>query len=131
MNSFPFEEKKPLSLWLKIFGALCLSGGIFMVFTNPSPSQYHKFASDQLVEYAKNNVCPAKSSNLEEALKSQMCHLMVETGKSQVPKLIEPNTKRYNYLLLSLYETNLYIYQFQTIGFFNNFLVVNAEKLYD
>ncbi len=131
MNPFCEEQKNSRRLWLNIGGGLFLAFGCLLFLTNPGQRQYEKFATEQLVKYARENVCQAKSAKLEEALKSQMCTLMLETGKSQVPKLIRETTNRSNYALLSLYETNLYIYNFETIGIFNHFYVIGVDKLDD
>lgn len=131
MNPLPHEQKSPLSITLMIGGSLFLGFGLLLVFTNPNQKKYELFATEQLITYAKENVCTATSNNLEQAIKSQVCNLMINTGKSQVPTLIGKTTQRRNYLLLSIYETNLYLYNFTTIGLLNQFFVVGFEKVYD
>ena len=111
-----------------------ITGGIFsiastmLIFTNPSPSKYQEFATQELVRYAKENVCQAQSNSLEEAIKSQVCNVMIDTGRGQIPVLIEETTETRNYVLFSLYETDLYLYQFQTIGVFNEFYVIDVHQ---
>ncbi|BAQ65861.1 DUF4359 domain-containing protein [Geminocystis sp. NIES-3709] len=131
MNPLPHEHKSPLSITLLIGGGLFLVFGCLLLFTNPSQKKYELFAAEQLVIYAKENVCQATSGNLEEAIKSQVCNLMIDTGKNQIPTLIGKTTQKRNYLLLSIYETNLYLYNFTTIGLLNQFYVIGFEKVYD
>lgn len=131
MNPLPNQEKSPLSIVFTLGGSLFLIFGFLLVFTNPSQKKYEEFATQQLVTYAKENVCKATSNNLEQAIKSQVCNLMLDTGKSQIPALISKTTQRQNYLVLSVYETNLYLYNFRTIGLLNQFFVIGFEKVYD
>lgn len=131
MNPLFLEKRNFVTVLLTITGGFFLLFGTALFFTNPDAKKYEQFATEALIKYAKENICPAKSVSLEEAIKSQVCNLMVDTGKSQIPKLIASNSQRGNYLLFSLYRTNLYIYQFETIGIFNNFYVIGADKVYD
>ncbi len=127
-------EKPKIGLWelfLTIGGFLFLVLGIVLVLTNPKPQDYEFFATKNLILYLKENVCQSQNKSLEEILKGEVCHLMVNTGEKQVPKLIATTTQRHNYLLLSVYETNLYLYNFETIGIFNEFYVIGVDKLYD
>lgn len=131
MNPLFEESKYSQFLWLKLGGGFFLILSCLLLITNPGQKQYEEFASEKLVEYLRENICQARSTTLEEAIKSQMCTLMLETGKNQVPKLIRETTTRTNFALLSLYETNLYIYNIETIGVFNHFFVIAIDKLYD
>jgi len=131
MNPLFLEEKKFVTVLLSLTGGFFLVVGGILMFTNPNSIKYEKFATEELVKYAKENICPAKSANLEEAIKSQVCNVLIDTGKNKIPKLIASNTLRGNYLLFSIYRTNLYLYQFETIGIFNNFYVIGADKVYD
>ena len=121
----------PWRLPLLIGGVAFLSLGGLLTLTNPGNKQYEEFATEQLIQYLKDNVCQQTSSDLGEAIKSQMCHLMVDTGKKQLPKLIAQTTQRHNYILFSTYQTELYLYSFDTIGIFNHFYVMSVDKLYD
>lgn len=121
----------PLSLFAVIGSFLVLLLGGVLAFTNPSNKKYETFATEQLSLYAKENLCQATEGNLEQAIKSQVCHMMVETGKGQIPRVIRETTIRKNYFLLSLYDTNLYLYKFRTVGLLNNFYIISADQVYD
>jgi len=131
MNPLSEKYNSCHSLWLTIGGGLLIILGVGLFLTNPSQKSYENFGTEQLVNYAREQLCQAQSAHLEEAIKSQMCTLMLETGKHQIPRIIRGTTIRHNYLFLSLYETNIYIYKFETIGIFNHFQVINVDKLYD
>lgn len=128
MNPLASEQKSPLSITLTITGSLLFTASFLLFFTNPPQKKYEQFAAEQLVKYAKENVCMAKSENIQEAVKSQMCNLIIDTGKHQIPKLIEKTTHQRNYVLFSIYETNLYIYNFETIALLNQFFVIGVHS---
>ena len=101
------------------------------MFTNPNQKQYEEFAEEKLSLYAKENLCQAGASGLDQVVKSQVCHMMVEAGKGQIPRVVRETTQKRDYMVLSIYETNLYLYKFRTIGVFNNFYVLDVNQLYD
>lgn len=130
MNPLMPKQHNSNSFLFALSSGLILVSSLILILTNPSSKKYEEFATEQLVVYAKENVCSPKSDNLEEAIKSQVCNLMVDTGRSQVPRLIQETTQRKNYLLFSVYETDLFVYQFETIGVFNNFYIVDVRKIH-
>jgi hypothetical protein len=131
MISSPDDNFNFWRLPLMICGIIFLGLGGLLMLTNPSQQQYEEFATEQLVIQMKEKVCQSNSSNLGEAIKSQICNLMLDTGKKQIPKLIGETTQRHNYLLLSVYETKLYLYSVETLGIFNHFYIIGFNKLYD
>ncbi len=131
MNPLSESKRLPLSIFAAIGGSLCLVLGGILLFTNPHQKKYEEFASAQLSLYAKENLCQANSSGIDQVIKSQVCHMMVETGKGQLPRVIRETTTRNNYFILSIYDTNLYLYKFRTIGIFNNFYVLSADQTYE
>lgn len=131
MNPLYQKDNSCPSLWLSIGGGLLIILGLGLFLTNPSQKSYEDFGTEQLVNYAREKLCQAQSAKLEEAIKSQMCTLMLETGKHQIPKIIRDTTSRHNYFFFSFYETNVYVYKFETIGIFNHFQVISVDKLYD
>ena len=130
MNTFPSDQPNFLSLLFAFNSWLILISSIILMLTNPSEQEYEKFATEQLIIYARNNVCSANSGSLEQAIKSKLCNLMVDTGRVQVPKLITKTTQTKNYILFSVYETDLFLYEFQTIGVFNNFYIIDIHQVY-
>ncbi len=129
MNSFPPDQSNPYSCIFKFGGGLVLVTSVIFMFTNPSSQKYEEFATEQLVIYAKENVCSSESANLEQIIKNQVCNLLLDTGRAKIPNLVAQNTQRQNFLLFSVYETNLYLYEFQTIGVFNEFHVIDVHKI--
>jgi Domain of unknown function (DUF4359) len=106
--------------------------GLAMAFTNPSPQQYEDFVVGQL----KNRLqaeCSQAGNNLLGALANTTCRTMTAMGEPYVSQALKPlvsdGTKRYDFLLFSIYVTDLSISQLnfsgrvESIGAFNSFLV--------
>ncbi len=107
--------------------------GIFMASTNPSQPKYEQYAVLRLQEYLKDNVC-AKSPNLLEKLVNLNCNKLVDSANPQIKEIIAATTKRHNYIIFSVYRTDLELnpwvpgYTFETVGAFNNFYIYKAQK---
>ena len=105
-----------------------------MVLTNPEQIDYEHYATEELISYVKENVCTQVSEKLEGLLESY-CKTMVETGRPQIEQLIAQQTKRRNFLLFSIYETELSFpspvpsYEFETFGVLQQFFTYEAEQL--
>ncbi|HIK38196.1 MAG: DUF4359 domain-containing protein [Geminocystis sp.] len=129
MEPLLLEQKKSSSCLSCSFILFLLAAGGILVATNPGMGKYQKYGTEALVRYAKENVCIPTSKSLEELVKSQLCNVLLEAGRKEaIPAIIATNTKRDNYLLLSIYRTDLYLYSFETVGILNNFYVYRAKK---
>ncbi|MGK7945951.1 MAG: DUF4359 domain-containing protein [Microcystaceae cyanobacterium] len=123
------------SKWITMVGGLILGtfGGM-MASTNPGQTDYETYASDALTTYLKQDVCPQVAHELGGFLTSY-CKTMVDTGKPQIRQIIGHRTVRANYLLFSIYETEISLpspvptYQFGTIGVLDTFFTYQAEEL--
>jgi hypothetical protein len=113
-----------------VFGGIVLGGlvGVLLV-TNPSQEEYEEYGAEQIITYLRENVCNQLPSGLEGLLQNQACKTLVDIGSPQLPRIIEQNTKRYNYLLFSIYKTDLYLYKFETVGIVQNFYTYQMEKM--
>jgi hypothetical protein len=115
-------------------GALSIGIGGLLVFTNPSHNAYEEYATEKLTDYLKENVCTKVSQPLGNFLQSH-CKTLVDTGRPQIQELIAQQTTRQNYLLFSIYRTELSLpspvpaYHFATFGAFQNFYIYEAEEL--
>ena len=123
-------KKAPL---LKIAGiALGTLGGL-MVVTNPGPSAYENYATQELNSYLKEQVCSEMPEKLQKLLQTR-CHDLVDMTNPQMLEMINQTTQRHNFLFFSIYETNLEFgsplpqYSFQTLGIFSKFYTYEAEK---
>jgi hypothetical protein len=113
---------------------LALAGA--MVLSNPSPRDYERYATETLSVYLKDKVCSqAKAAPEWRSLLRGSCKTLVETSRPQIKQVVAVNTTRQNFLLFSIYQTDLALpeplpsYQFATLGLFQNFLTYRAEKI--
>lgn len=115
-------------------GAAALAGvGIALAITNPSQPEYEEYAVQRLTEYLKSDVC-TKAPDLLGGLIQRNCSVLVDSGRPQIQQLVSQNTQRQNFILFSVYNTDLSLnqlvpaYHFETVGAFQNFYTYKAEK---
>jgi hypothetical protein len=105
----------------------------WMVLTNPGQETYEEYATEQLTTYLKDEACTQVPNALENFLQRQ-CKSLVDTGRPQLEQIIAKTTQRQNFILFSIYRTNLEIspllpvYHFETLGAFQNFYIYQAQK---
>ena len=105
-----------------------------MAFTNPSNQAYEDYATENLTTYLKDEACNNISKDLGNFLQSP-CKNLVDIAQPQIKELIAQKTTRKNFVLFSIYETQLNLnnslpsYQFQTVGLLANFQVYQKEKI--
>jgi Domain of unknown function (DUF4359) len=116
-------------------GIVALTGlGVTMAIANPSESDYEEYATQQLTTYVKDNVCPQAPKNFNRVLR-RYCKSLVDVGRPQLARAIAENTDRYNFIVFSVYRTELSInpllptYHFQTIAAFEQFYTFESDKL--
>ncbi len=114
---------------------ITLSGlGGVMMFTNPGQGAYEQYATEELAVYLKDSVCSQVSSTDLEGVLRNGCKILVDTGRPQITHLISQTTQRQNYVLFSVYRTELNFestlpsYQFETIGVLQNFYTYGAGE---
>ena len=88
-----------------------------MVFSNPSTERYVNYATEQFSETGKNSFC---SGEMPVAAQ-QSCKFVLSQGKGVVKSLVENSTKQENFVLFSLYTTDLPNRKMTTLGAFGNF----------
>ncbi len=124
---------KILQLLSAVIGISLAGLGGVMAMTNPGQGDYEHYATNQLTGYLKGSVCTQVSGDLEELLRNG-CKTLVDTGRPQLRNIIAQTTRRQNYLLFSIYETELSFkspipsYQFQTFGAFHKFHTYLADE---
>ncbi|AKG21092.1 DUF4359 domain-containing protein [Calothrix sp. 336/3] len=123
---------------------LVVLGGV-MAKTNPPQEEYESYATGKLTEYVKTNVCKKTTGFLEKVINFQ-CDKVLDSGKTEIRNVIAGSTKRQDYIIFSIYTTNLNVnslvpgvrldaflptepvYQFESIGVFGNFYTYKAEQ---
>ena len=101
-----------------------------LLATNPGKAKYEQYAVKALNSYLKDQVC----QDLTEVLTSP-CNILVELARPQLKLEIANKTQRRNFLLFSIYQTDLSLpstfpdYHFETVGILDYFYTYEAEKL--
>ncbi len=123
-----------LKLNLSIFSIAIASLGIILLLTNPGQKAYEQYATQTLNVYLKKNVCTKLPAEISTFLQSH-CHSLVDTIRPKLAQVIASQTKRQNFILFSIYQTDLSIpanlpdYQVKTIGVFRHFYIYESEEL--
>jgi len=123
------KNLKPLTLISLVFlGGLATA----MAIANPDNSTYEEYAVEQLTTYLKDDVCSQVPKAFETLVKDS-CASLIDSNRPQIQEIIARSTQRQNFILFSIYRTNLSIssvvplYRFQTIGLMQNFYTYSAE----
>jgi hypothetical protein len=104
--------------------AVCGLGGI-MALTNPDRSAYEVYAVEQLVNLARNQ-CDRAPSGFRAVLQGP-CRAAIESIKPQLGPMLAAATTRQNYILFSIYRSDISIpsanfnAQIESIGILNSF----------
>ncbi|MBD2303942.1 DUF4359 domain-containing protein [Chroococcidiopsis sp. FACHB-1243] len=119
---------------ISYIGLAVLGGlGVVMALTNPDRSAYEIYAGERLGTYIKDEVCPQAPNVFGLALQ-QNCSDLVDSSSPVIQRIVANNTKRQNFLLFSIYTTDLAVggvipsYRFQTVGAMQNFFTYSAQK---
>ncbi|HHP7232452.1 MAG TPA: DUF4359 domain-containing protein [Xenococcaceae cyanobacterium] len=101
-----------------------------LIATNPGSKKYEQYAAKALNYYLKDTVCQEVTEVLENP-----CSILVDLARPQLTAAIAQTTRRKNFLVFSIYQTDLSIlsalpnYQFETIGILDYFYTYQADKL--
>jgi len=127
---------KGLQVGVYLVGAVLLGVGVAMGITNPNQESYDQYATRQLTTYLKENACTKPSGTFSNFLREQ-CGILLERNQDAIRRLISENTKRQNFVVLSIYKTDLAIpelasvlpsYHFESVGVFQTFHTYKVEK---
>jgi Domain of unknown function (DUF4359) len=116
-------------------GAMVLAAalGVTMAWTNPGQVEYEEYGVQRLTQYLKQDVCKKTSKFLETFIHTK-CEEMVDSANPQIKQILSATTERQNFILFSVYRTDLKLsswipaYRFETVGAFNNFYTYTAEE---
>ena len=125
---------KPLTIIAYTGAAAGLAAlGVAMANTNPSQVEYEEYAVQRLTEYLKSDVCK-KTTNFIENLIHFNCDKLVDSANPQIQQILSRTTERQDYIIFSIYRTDLKInswipsYKFETVGAVDQFYTYTAEK---
>ena len=130
---------KSLKIITALGGTALVVLGVGLAWTNPGKESYEEYAVEKLSTYLKDEVCTQTPKQLEflnpdpEFLKRQ-CQSLVDTGRPQIQQIIEQQTERQNWVIFSIYRTDINIspllpaYHFETVGVLQQFLTYQAQQ---
>jgi len=103
---------------LKVLGLLAglvLAGGAAaLALTNPTLEEYGAYAGDQLAAYATREYCAQIPAFLPTLVEE--CHALVKELQPELVDLFLRQTRRQNFILFSLYTTDLSLLNFGPLG---------------
>ncbi|MTJ07160.1 MULTISPECIES: DUF4359 domain-containing protein [unclassified Anabaena] len=124
---------KPLTMLICVGAAGIGILGAMMSKTNPNQVEYEKYAVQKLTTYLKTDVCQKTPSFLERLIKTN-CEQVLESATPHIKELITSTTKRQDYMIFSIYRTEIKLdswipgYKFETVGALNQFYTYNAQE---
>lgn len=110
-----------------------LGVGSAMAMTNPPRKEYQTYAAKRMGDYLKEEVC-ADAPDAFGGILQKQCNNLVDGGKKPMADWIARSTDRQNYILFSIYKTELSLtaglpsYEFKTIGAFQNFWTYQKKE---
>ena len=113
--------------------AVLVALGVAMASTKPSKAEYEEYATQRLSEYLKEEGCSKTPDILGNFLKLN-CAEIVKSASPQIKQIINASTQKHDYLIFSVYHTDLKInslipsYKFETVGALDNFFTYKAKK---
>jgi len=103
-----------------------------LILTNPGESDYDDYAAEKLVFYVKDKICLEQGVGV---FLQRYCRTLLDSSRKQLGHLISQKTQRHNYLLFSVYSTDLSLpapiprYQFETIAILENFYTYESDRI--
>jgi Domain of unknown function (DUF4359) len=120
---------------LKIGAIALISLGGIMLFTNPGKEEYNDYAYTKLNTEIESNFC--KKPELPKFLQGvgsavgDACQAAIKQGilvtKNDIKKVIDDTTTRQNFIVLSIYTTDISGRTFRTAGAFGNFFTFQGR----
>ena len=102
-----------------------------MALTNPGQTAYESYATQKVIGLLDQNVCAEapKSFNLRRD-----CQDLLKNHRAQIKEFIAKNTERQDFVLFSVYTTDVAIasflpkYRVETVGAFRNFHIYDTAN---
>ena len=93
-----------------VVGGLLLSAIAWLVRSNPPPLAYERYATKQLATHLKTETCRQAyqiATGVPPALAAWGCRWLVDAGQPGLEFAVRQTTERRNYVLFSLYHTQV------------------------
>ncbi len=123
-------EKQQTSRWvrgMRFLGCgLGLGIGATLVMTNPQQQDYTNFATVTASGFLTRDICQksgADTSQLNAAI-AEGCASLLKNGDKDIRFFIAHNTERQDFIIFSLYTTDLPIRPLRVLGILNQFFLL-------
>ncbi len=91
-----------------LFGLSALAAGVIgLAVTNPGPGAFEEFAAEKFTQLASEELCSNDGLPLLARLLIQNCPELVQSQSKVLGRLAREHSRRYNFVLLSIYGTRL------------------------
>lgn len=126
----PGSSMKTLKI-VTIAGVMLVGVGGLLAATNPGQAAYDEFATQAAIVYLKAEAC-AKAPTAFGLQK--LCQSELESNQSKIKKIIDDGTQRQNFVVFSLYATDLSIspdlpsYHVESVGVLGQFILYKTQK---
>lgn len=119
-----------INIATRLTGAMLAVLGVVMAVTNPNQAAYNRFAAQTLTDYLAKDVCqsPLDVPEILGDLLQGGCVSLAKSRQPDIQQFISNNTQRQNLIVLSLYTTNLLVYQVKTIGILQKFFIYDVTQ---
>ncbi len=122
---------KTSTIALSIVGLALVGAGVAMAATNPNDEAYQAYATEQLTVRLQETVC----QDLGVEFLQQQCNNALKSGQEKLKATIAQGTQRQNFVLFSIYKTDLTLpiplvpkFQVETVGAMNSFHIYKVQK---
>ncbi|MEM1367681.1 MAG: DUF4359 domain-containing protein [Cyanobacteria bacterium P01_H01_bin.15] len=118
--------------WVALLGSsLGVVGAAILALTNPSLDAYVEFAEDELVSYLQTQGCQELAAELGSQGRLY-CGVLLNISRPAIAELLRQNTEVRNFLVFSLYETELSLLDLleietATLGIGDSFVILDLE----
>ncbi|MBW4470185.1 MAG: DUF4359 domain-containing protein [Stenomitos rutilans HA7619-LM2] len=126
--SSPMKTLKTVAI---VGGCVLLGVSGILAVTNPGQAAYDEFATQAAITYLKAEAC-AKAPTAFGLQK--LCQSELEANQSKIKQIIRDGTQRQNFVVFSLYTTDLSIssdlpsYHVESVGVLGQFILYKTQK---
>ncbi|MBW4581459.1 MAG: DUF4359 domain-containing protein [Tildeniella nuda ZEHNDER 1965/U140] len=127
----PQGSMKTLRIGAIVGGCLLAALGGALAVTNPGQEAYNEFATQAAIDYLNVEAC-AKAPTVFGL--QTLCQSELKSNQSKIKTIIADGTQRQNFVVFSLYTTDLSLnpdlpsYHVESVGVLGRFIIYKTQK---
>jgi hypothetical protein len=124
----PFMSTVSIGRASRWIGGIAVVGiGTVLALTNPSSTVYHRYAAKTVSLFVMRDLCQERvhQSEMLKSFTLESCQAIADQGETAILSFIQNNTDHQNFILFSLYTTELPMRSLRVLGIFNRFFIVS------